>query len=84
MLPDTRQCFAAGMTPPHGAHNHSDARGEMGHLHVRVLGQLVGAGETSRAGADDDHIALRVLVQVLEVTAGHGAADLQKKNSSQH
>ena len=47
------------------------------HLDVRVLGQLVCAGETGRASTDDDDVSLGILVQVLEVAAGHGAAHLQ-------
>ena len=47
------------------------------HLDVGVLGQLVCAGETGRASTDDDDVGLSILVQVLEVAAGHGAAHLQ-------
>lgn len=46
-------------------------------LEIRtLLGQAVSGGETAAAGADDDNVALGVLVQVGEVTTGHGARDL--------
>jgi len=50
--------------------------GQAAHLDLGVLGQLVRAGQACRARAGDDDIALRVLVQVLEVAAGHRAAHL--------
>ncbi len=46
------------------------------YLHVGVLGELVCAGETGGSSAHNDDIGLGVLVQVLEVTAGHSAAHL--------
>ena len=54
------------------------------HLDVGVLGQLVCAGETGRASTDDDDVGLGILVQVLEVAAGHGAAHLQVCASRHH
>ncbi len=51
--------------------------GQAAHLDLGVLGQLVRARQACRARAGDDDIALRVLVQVLEVAAGHRAAHLQ-------
>lgn len=41
------------------------------------LGQGVGGAETARAGTDDDDIRLGVLVEVIEVAAGHGTRDLR-------
>ena len=46
------------------------------HLDIGVLGKLICTGETSRASANDDDVCLCILVQVLEVTAGHCAAHL--------
>jgi len=55
----------------------SDIGLDDGDLQVRTrLGQHVGGAETAGAGADDDDVALGVLVQVVEVAAGHGARDL--------
>ena len=54
----------------------SDTEGP--HLDVGVLGELVCAGEAGRAGSNNDDISLCILVQVLEVPAGHCAADLQQ------
>jgi len=49
-----------------------------GNLQVRAsLGQAVCGGETTRAGTDDDNVGLGILVQVGEVTTGHGSADLR-------
>merc|ERR1712227_1092501 len=48
-----------------------------GNLQVRTgLGQAVCRRETAAASADNDNVALCVLVQVGEVAAGHLAGDL--------
>jgi len=55
----------------------SDTSLDYGDLEVRTsLGEAVGGGETAAAGANDDDVALGVLVQVGKVAAGHGARDL--------
>ena len=43
------------------------------HLDLRVLGQLVRAREAGRPRADDDHVALGVVVEVFEVARRHRA-----------
>jgi hypothetical protein len=40
------------------------------------LGQAVGGRETAAASADDDNVALGVLVKIVEVATGHLAGDL--------
>ena len=47
------------------------------HLDVGVLRKLVCARQTGGASADNDDVSLSILIQVLEVAAGHGAAHLQ-------
>ena len=42
-----------------------------------VLGHLVRTAQASGSGTDDDDVRLGVGVHVLEVTPGHGAADLR-------
>jgi hypothetical protein len=44
------------------------------------LAELVGTGEASGAGADDDDVRLCVPVHVFEVAGGHGARDLWASN----
>mmetsp|Transcript_30434 Transcript_30434/g.79164 ORF Transcript_30434/g.79164 Transcript_30434/m.79164 type:complete len:317 (-) Transcript_30434:556-1506(-) len=53
-----------------------------GDLHIRGNpGELVGARQASRASSHDDHVRLGILVQVCEVSAGHGAGHLRDKCS---
>lgn len=48
-----------------------------GNLQVGAgLSQAVGGGETAATGADNDNVALGVLVKVVEVAAGHLTGDL--------
>lgn len=61
-----------------GAAAGGDGRLDDGNLEVRaLLAQDVGGRQAARAGADNDNVRLGVLVQVLEVAAGHGPGDLR-------
>ena len=76
LLPGHLGCkMGSCLSMQHGGASGGKVNGS--HLDVGVLGQLVCAGETGRASTDDDHVGLSILIQVLEVAAGHGAAHLQ-------
>ncbi|KAH0237918.1 Thi4-domain-containing protein, partial [Aureobasidium melanogenum] len=61
-----------------GTTTRADTGLDDGNLEVRTsLGQAVCGRETARASANDDNVRLGILVQVGEVAAGHGSADLR-------
>jgi hypothetical protein len=83
---DFPQESVGGLTHDHGgeelaAEPSTTTRGDIGlddgNLQVRTgLGQAVGGRETAAASADDNDIALGVLVEVGKVATGHLAGDL--------
>jgi hypothetical protein len=84
--PDFPQESVGRLTHDHGgeeltAEPSTTTRGDIGlddgNLQVRTgLGQAVGGRETAATSADDNNIALSVLVEVGEVATGHLARDL--------
>lgn len=58
-------------------HTRSHVGLDDGNLEIRTsLAQHVGGAQAAGARANDDNVTLRVLIQIMEVTAGHGAGDL--------
>ena len=48
-----------------------------GNADVRVLGQLIGTGETSRSSSHNNNIDFSIFVHVMEVAGRHGTRDLR-------